>query len=59
MQVHLKLTYTTTLWLSLKQVLILSSELLWPHMEPEKFLRLIDIVEEALMAQAEKLCAKL
>ena len=58
-QVHLKLTYTTTLWLSMKQILILSSELLWPQMEPEKFLQFIDIVEEALMAQAEKLCAKL
>jgi hypothetical protein len=57
-QAHLQLAHTATLWASMKQVLILSSELLWPQMEPEKFLQFMDIVEEALMAQVEKLSAK-
>jgi len=58
-QAHLQLCYTDRVWACVKHVLILSSELLWPQMEPDKFLQLIDIVEEALLTQVDASCAKL
>jgi hypothetical protein len=39
------------IWEKVKELMIVSSPLVLPEMEPEKFLQLIDIVENLIMEQ--------
>jgi len=56
---HLQLTTAEKMWAYIKELMITSSELFWPEMEPDKFLHLLDIVEDAITNQVQILTAKL
>lgn len=56
---HCELLMMNTIWSSIKEVLILSSGLLLTEIDPDRFLRFLDIIEDAIMIQEQKLSAKL
>lgn len=56
---HLQLAIAEKMWAYIKELMITSSELFWPEMEPDKFLHLLDIVEDAITNQVKILTAKL
>jgi len=56
---HLKLYLVEKIWAYVKELMITSSQLFWPEMEPDKFLHLIDIVEDAILYQVQISTAKL
>ncbi len=56
---HIQLYLAEEVWAYIKELMITSSQLFCPEMEPDKFLYLIEIVEEALTHQLQKLTAKL
>lgn len=56
---HLQLYAAEQIWAYIKDLMIASSQLFWPEMEPDKFLHLIEIIEDALTEQLQKLTAKL
>lgn len=58
-ELYLQLYLTEKIWAHIKEIMIVSSELLWPEMEPDKFLHLIDIVEHVILNQVAELTAKL
>jgi IS4 transposase len=58
-ELYLQLYLTEKVWAYIKELMIVSSELLWPQMEPDKFIHLIEIVEHAILNQLAELTAKL
>jgi len=56
---HLQLYVAEKVWVYIKEVMITSSQLFWPEIEPDKFLHLLDIVEDAISHQVQILTAKL
>ena len=58
-ETHLQLYLTEKIWAYIKELMIVSSQLLWPEIEPDKFLHLLEIIEDASMSQTQKLTAKL
>ena len=56
---HLQLALAEKMWAYVKELMITSSQLFWPEMEPDKFLHLLDIVEDAITNQVQMLTAKL
>jgi hypothetical protein len=56
---HIQLYLAEEVWAYIKELMITSSQLFCPEMEPDKFLHLIEIVEDALTKQLQKLTAKL
>lgn len=58
-EMHLQLYLTEKVWAYIKELMIVSSQLLWPEIEPDKFLHLIEIIENASISQTQKLTAKL
>jgi len=58
-EIHLQLYYMAEIWEKVKELMIVSSPLVLPEMEPEKFLQLIDIVENLIMEQMTITTAKL
>ena len=58
-ETHLQLYMAEEVWAYIKELMITSSQLFWPEMEPDKFLHLIEIVEDALSNKLQKLTAKL
>jgi len=56
---HIQLYLAEEVWAYIKELMITSSQLFCPEMEPDKFLHLIDIVEDAMSRQLQKLTAKL
>jgi IS4 transposase len=58
-ETHLQLYLAEEVWAYIRELMIMSSQLFWPEMEPDKFLHLIEIVEDAMSSQLQKLTAKL
>jgi hypothetical protein len=58
-ETHLQLYLTEKIWAYIKELMIVSSQLLWPEIEPDKFLHLLEIIEDASINQTQKLTAKL
>jgi hypothetical protein len=58
-ETHLHLYLTEKIWAYIKELMIVSSQLLWPEIEPDKFLHLLEIIENASLNQTQKLTAKL
>ena len=58
-ETHLQLYMAEKVWAYIKDLMIASSQLFWPEMEPDKFLHLIEIIEDAITNQLQKLTAKL
>ena len=56
---HLQLYIAEKMWAYIKELMITSSQLFWPEMEPDRFLHLLDIVEDAISNQVKILTAKL
>jgi hypothetical protein len=56
---HLQLYMAEKVWAYIKDLMIASSQLFWPEMECDKFLHLIEIIEDALTNQLQILTAKL
>ncbi|MFQ5902674.1 MAG: hypothetical protein ACE5JO_03195, partial [Candidatus Binatia bacterium] len=56
---HLQLCMAEKVWAYIKDLMIVSNQLFWPEMEPDKFLHLIEIIEDALTNQLQKVTAKL
>ncbi len=57
-ETHLQLYLVEEVWAYIKELMITSSQLFWPEMEPDKFLHLIEIFEDALSNQLQKSTAK-
>lgn len=47
------------MWDYIKELMIMSGQLFWPETEPDKFLHLVDIVEDAISNQVQILTTKL
>ena len=58
-QTHLQLVMMETMWGYIKDILILSSNLLLEEIEPDRFLHFLDIVEDAILMQVQGATAKL
>jgi hypothetical protein len=58
-ETHLKLIMVETMWGYIKQIMIMSSTLFLAEIEPDKFLRFLDIVEDAILMQVQETTAKL
>lgn len=58
-ETHLQLYLSEEVWAYIKELFIMSSQLFLPEIEPDKFLHLIDIIEDAISHQLQKLTAKL
>jgi hypothetical protein len=58
-ETHLQLYLIEKTWAIIKEVMIVSSQLLWPEIEPDKFLHLLEIIEYATTAHTQNLTAKL
>jgi IS4 transposase len=58
-ETHLQIVMMETMWCHIKDILILSSDLLLADIEPDIFLHFLDIVEDAILMQVEKATAKL
>ena len=58
-ETHLQLYVIEKTWTFIKELMIVSSQLLWPEIEPDKLLHLLEIIEDATMAQNQNLTAKL
>ena len=58
-ETHLQLVMMETMWCHIKDILILSSDLLLADIEPDMFLHFLDIVEDAILMQVEKATEKL
>lgn len=58
-ETHLQLVMMSTMWGHIKDILILSSDLLLADIVPDRFLHFLDIVEDAILMQVEKATAKL
>jgi hypothetical protein len=56
---HLQLAAAEKMWAYIKELMITSSQLFWPEMEPDRFLHLLDIIEDAITNQVQILTAKL
>jgi hypothetical protein len=56
---HLQLAVAEKMWAYIKELMITSSQLFWSEMEPDRFLHLLDIVEDAITNQVQILTAKL
>jgi hypothetical protein len=55
---HLQLYVAERVWAYIKELMITSSQLFWPEIEPDRFLHLLDIVEDAISYQVQILTAK-
>ena len=58
-ETHLQLVMMETMWGYIKDILILSSDLLLGEIEPDRFLHFLDIVEDAILMQVQGATAKL
>jgi len=58
-ETHIRLIMMETMWCYIKDILILSSHLLLGEIEPGRFLHFLDIVEDAILIQAQGATAKL
>jgi len=58
-ETHLQLIMMETMWGYIKNILILSSDLLLGEIEPDRFLHFLDIVEDAILIQVQGAAAKL
>jgi len=58
-ETHIQLIMMETMWGYIKDILILSSHLLFVEIEPDLFLHFLDIVEDAILMQAQGATAKL
>jgi len=47
-----------SMWGAIKDVLILSSDLLLKEIDPDSFLHFLDIVEDAILMQVQRATAK-
>lgn len=56
-ETHLQLYLSEKTWTVTKERIIVSSQLLWPEIEPDKFLHLVEIIEHASISQTRKLTA--
>jgi len=56
---HCELLMMNTIWSSIKEVLILSSGLFLTEIDSDRFLSFLDIVEDAILMQEQKISAKL
>ena len=56
---HTQLVLAEKMWAYIKWLMITSSHLFWPEMEPNIFLYLLGIVEDAISIQVQTLTVKL
>lgn len=56
---HLQIAVIHSLWTRIREIFMLSSQLLWADSESENILYLIDLVEDSILGCNPKACAKL
>jgi hypothetical protein len=57
-ETHCQLVMMESMWGAIKDVLILSSDLLLKEIDPDSFLHFLDIVEDAILMQVQRATAK-
>lgn len=58
-EAHLQPHLAEKVWAYIKELMIMSSQLFWPEIEPYKSLHLIETVKDAISNQLQELTAKL